>query len=489
MGWVRTAAIGGVGLGVVAVVAGAGLAVRADTAAFEAPDASGLLRVDVDAGKVAQDLSALIQLPTITPVLQGEPDWRDAGVGEDGLPSDPPWIAMLRSRWVAPQGWRTARVDRGLAVFIDTPDARPPVLWLSHVDVVPVSDPERWTHPAFDGVVGDGFVYGRGALDNKASVVAQLEALRLLGQAGQVPSRDLVLLITPDEEVGGECAQAAVADLAALGHPEVVIDEGSYLLPDLLEGSLIGAVAVSEKTFVNYAVTARGEDRPSSMPQPPSAVDRLAEALHRLATWDSPSALPAPLVAGLRRAAPTRPFPDNVVLGNADLLGFVVKPVVQGSAAGNAVTRDTVATTLVRAGVKDNVIPGIATANVNARLRPETEPEAFLEVLQDVLGDGVEVALDGEWTRGGPGRWDTETFAAFERVIPAVAPGAVVIPSVTPGTMDARYFAAAGLQTYRFHPFVAPAALRASIHGTDEKIPVEELVRGVQFYALLAQAL
>lgn len=489
MGWTRTLGIGlGASVGV-GLLAFAGLAWRADTGAFAPPDASGLVDVEVDGPRVADALSQLIRLPTITPVAEGEVDWREPVVDASGEAVEPAWIRLLRDRFLTEGGWRTARVGRGLAVFVDSPDERPPVLWLSHVDVVPVSDPDRWTHPPFEGVVEGGIVYGRGALDNKASVIAQLEALRLMTQAGRAPSRDLVLLITPDEEVSGDTARAAAEDLAVLGHPEVVIDEGSYLLPDLFPGTLVGAVAVSEKTFVNYAVTARGEDRHSSMPRPPSAVDELTNALHRLATWDSPSALPEPLVVGLRRAAPTRPFLESVVLGNADLLGFLVKPLVQRSPAGNAVTRDTVAATIVRAGVKDNVIPGLATANVNARLRPETEPERFLEILREVMGDGVEVTLDGAWTRGGPGRWNTETFAALERVIPAVAPGVVVIPSVTPGTMDARYFAAAGLETYRFHPFLAPAELRATLHGTDERLPVEELVRGVRFYQLLAQAL
>lgn len=468
--------LGGVSLGVLA---------WRSPGAWSPPSADGLAPVDVDADRAAEALAELVRLPTVTPVEPGQPDWRDPPSEEQS----PAWIAWIRERWIDPLGLRSERVGRGLAIFVDAPDDRAPILLLSHVDVVPVSDLDRWTHPPFDGVVADGIVYGRGTLDNKGSIVAQLEAIRLLLEGGGRPSRDVVLLITPDEEVGGETAQLAASDLARLGHPAAVLDEGSYLLPDLFPGALVAAVAVSEKTFVNYTLQARGEDRHSSMPQPPSAVDHLALALHRVGTWDTPSALPAPLVEGLRRVAPTRPFPESLVLGNADWLGPLVKPLVQRSPAGNAITRDTVATTLVRAGVKDNVIPAHAQANVNARLRPETSPEAFLEQLQARVGPDVEVSLGGTWERSGPGRWDTDLFEAIERVVPLVAPDAVVIPSVTPGTMDARYFAAAGLPTYRFHPFIAGEALRASIHGTDERLPVAELARGVQFYHLLLQAL
>lgn len=483
--------LGGGALAVSVALAGAvgALAWRAQGAGWVPPSAEGLVDIDASGEIAAQALAQLVRMRTITPVPEGEPDWRDPGEGVDGAPTDPAWITWIRQRWTDPLDLRTARFGRGLVVFVDGPDDRPPVLWLSHVDVVPVSDPARWTHPPFDGVVADGVVYGRGTLDNKGSIVAQLEAVRHLREAGRAPSRDVVLLITPDEEVEGDTARQAASDLAALGSPAAVLDEGSYILPDLFPGAVVAAVAVSEKTFVNYTVRAVGEDRHSSMPVPPSAVDRLASALDRIGTWDTPSALPAPLIEGLRRLGPSRAFPESLVLSNADLLASLVEPIVQGSAAGNAITRDTVATTLVRAGVKDNVIPAVAEANVNARLRPETDPEVFRDALQARVGPGVTVTLEGAWERAGPGTWDDPLFAAIERVVPAVADGAVVIPSVTPGTMDARYFAAVGLPTFRFHPFVADAALRAGIHGTDERLPVAELARGVRFYHLLLQAL
>ncbi len=484
----RRIMLGLAGVAGVAVVAVAGLGWRAAGSGWDPPALpDGVVDVAPDPDRLASSLAALIQLPTMTPVEEGAVDWRDPGVDALGQPVEPAWIRLLREIWLDGLDATVSQVGRGLAIRLDGPSEAPPALWLAHVDVVPVSDPDGWTHPPFAGVVADGVVHGRGALDNKASIAAILEAMRLLQAQGRAPSRDVVLLITPDEEVSGATAQLAASDLSLVGDPAFVLDEGSYLLPDLFEGVLVGAVAVSEKTFVNYRLVARGEDRHSSMPQPPSAVDRLVAGLDRIGTWDTPSALPAPLIEGLRRMAPTRAWPESWVLANADLLEPVVRGIVQASPAGNAITRDTVATTLIDVGVKDNVIPRVAVANVNARLRPQTAPDAFRDAIQARVGPEIEVTVDGEWAQGAPGRWDTPLFAALETVIPAVAPGAVVIPSATPGTMDARYFAAAGLPTHRFHPFVADAALRASLHGTDERIPVEELVRGVRFYHLLLQ--
>ena len=338
-------------------------------------------------------------------------------------------------------------------------------------------------------MVADGFVWGRGALDNKASTVAQLEAVRWLREAGGEVARPVHLVVTPDEEVGGATAsRVATEHLDLLGPPEAVLDEGSFLIPDILEPVLLGSVAVAEKTYRSYRLVARGQGGHSSMPRGESALDVLVPALDRLAHWDGGSEVPEAMIEGLRRAAPQVPFPNWVVLGNADVLEPVVRKVVQGSAAGNAITRDSCVATMVDAGVKDNVLPEVATAVVNCRLRPTTDPEAFDDVLLGVLGDSRITLEEQEWgAHAGISPWDTPFFESLEAVIPRVAPGAVVIPGHTPGTMDARHFAAQGVPTYRFHPFVVDAAERERLHGTDERLAVAELGRAVRFYRLLLQ--
>lgn len=471
----------------------AGLTLRAGQRAPGPVDAPDRPPPAVDGERVAEALAAYLRIDTQRPA--GPDSWpvRTVVVDDTTEPptvrSRPAWIAHLEDGWTTPLGLRTARLGEGFAVFVDTPDPRPPVLWLSHVDVVPV-DAEDWTVPPFEGRIDDTWVWGRGALDNKASTICQLEALRLLTEAGLTPSRDLVLLVTPDEETSGATAQAAAADLAALGNPEVVIDEGSYVLPDFLSDLTVAAVAVAEKTYVSYDLTVRVDGGHSSMPRGASSIDVLTAALQRIATWETEDGLTDVFVEAFRRLGPHRAYPESIALGNADLLGPVLLPIVQRTAAGNAVTRDTIAATIVQAGVKDNVIPTTARATLNARLLPTTDPEDFLARLTARVADERVVIEASAWpANAGISRWDTPTFEAVERSVHAILPDAVVIPSLTPGTMDARYFAAQGLTAYRFHPFVVDAEERARIHGVDERIHRDDLTRGVQFYWSLAQAL
>lgn len=489
------------GVAVVVVVALAGLTLRASGPGWERPEVVPAVEA-VDADDVAAKLASLLRVDTRQP--PGPPGWDrvspsvDAGADEDDAadaaepePGEPAWVALLRETWLDPLDLRWERFGEGLAVFVDADDPRPPVLWLSHVDVVPVDDREldRWSYPPFDGTVADGFVWGRGALDNKASIVCQLEALAWLKASGRSPSRKIVMLITPDEEVSGATAQlgASPEGLARLGGPNVVIDEGSFVLPDFLPGSLVGAIAVGEKTFVSYDLVVEGDGGHASMPTGQAPADVLVDALARLRAWRTPAGLTPVFLEGFGRIAPYRGFVERVLLANADLLQPLLLPRVQASPAGNAVTRDTFALTILDAGVADNVVPTRAQATLNARLLPDTEPDAFLAQLTAAVADErVRIEPRGWPTRAGWGPWDTPTFTALEHALVAAVPEVVVIPSLTTGTMDARYFGAAGLEHYRIHPFVLDSRERERFHGIDERIAVEDLVRGVRFYGELA---
>lgn len=452
------------------------------------PPFDGVVPGEVDAADLAARVAAYIAIPTVQPA---GPDGLPTVTLEDGT-TRPAWLHHLVTTEVEPLGLRWAEVHGGLAIFVDTDDTRPPILWLSHADVVPVAADEvpRWTHPPFDGVVADGFVWGRGALDNKASTLAQLAAIRWAREAGVSPSRDLVLLVTPDEEVGGETAGAVAADLASIGHPEAVIDEGSYLLPDLFPGQLVAAVAVAEKTYATFELVARADGGHSSMPKGAGAIDVLAEALARVEAWETPSAVPPDLAEGLTRVASTQAFPTSLALAHPQALSALVLPSLQKSPGGNAVSRDTVVATMLSAGVKDNVIPSEARAVLNARLRPETDPDAFLAELTAVVADPRVEVVSHPWNaRGGIASWTSPTFRALETAVPAVVPEAIVIPSRTPATMDARHFAAAGLDAYRFHPFEVDASERGRLHGLDERLAVDQLARAVRVYGVLLQTL
>lgn len=432
-------------------------------------------------------LSTYIQIDTQQP--PGPQSWP---VDETGQYVHARWIVET---WVEPLGLPHQVLDGGtLIVPVDTPDTRPPVILASHADVVAVDEADlgRWTHHPLSGAIADGYVWGRGALDNKASTVVTFEALRELMEGGGMPSRDLIILVTPDEEVAGELGAKLVSErmLPELGSPTVVIDEGSLVLPDFYEPLVVAAVAVAEKTYVTVELTVRGEGGHSSMPTRDAPTMVLSRALARVADWETEDGLTEQMAETLRRISEREELPTSLALGYPEVFEPVLLSIVQATPAGNAVTRDTVAITMLDAGVKDNVVPNEARATLNARLMPGKDVEVFLGELAAVIDDDRVELTPAAWPAvAEPGSWETETFAALEAVIPRHWPGAVVAPIVTPGTTDSRFFGAAGLETYRFLPFELDAGERKKIHGIDERITLENLERAQDFWLDLLQAL
>ncbi len=477
---------------VLLVLAGSALALlvwRARGPAW-APPPCELVPAPVDPQRVAEGLAGYLRIDTSIPPGQGA--WPTVG-GEQA------WVGYLRERWLSPLGLEHRLLPGGsLAIFVPAVDPRPPALFLAHVDVVPVGEGSeaRWTHPPFGGVIADGFVWGRGALDNKGCVVMALEALRLMREADAAPSRRLVILVTPDEEENGlEGSGRVVRDhLEELGSPTVLFDEGSFVLPDFYPGLTVGAVALAEKRFVRVSLRVEGEAGHASMPGPdtPSAV--LARALQRVVDWEPPAELGPALEETLWRIGGAKGFPLRIVLRNAALFWPLLRGIFERSSGGNAVIRDTVAITVLRAGAKENVLPASAEAILNARLLPGHPPERFLAKLRERIGDDRVQLSHRCWPgEDRPGRWDTPAFAALEAALGAsVGPlpdPLVVVPITTPGTTDSRWFSEAGLEAYRFHPLLLDAGERARLHGIDERVSLDNLARGTRFYQLLFRLL
>jgi carboxypeptidase PM20D1 len=444
----------------------------------------------VDAARVAELLSGYVTIDTSNP--PGYEAWPREG-------EMPAHVAYLLEHWVKPLEleYRLLAGDN-LAIFVPGPDDRRPAILLSHADVVPVdpADEGRWTHPPFSGIIEDGVVWGRGTLDNKGSAVMYLEAVRLLRQRGDHPSRSLVILVTVDEEVGGANGSGRIVrdHLEELGNPEIVLDEGSFILPDFLTGYAVGAVALAEKRFVSVRLSVEGEGGHASAPRPDSPPAVLARALHRIATWRTRSRIHPIVREALWRIGGAQGFPAKLVMRNPGVFRRVILGVLQKNPGGNAVIRDTAAITILRGGIKDNIIPGKVEAAVNARLLPGSLPEDFLRALSARIDDDrVQITTEFWPGRDRPTPLDTTTFRAIEAVAGAVfaelSNPLVMIPMIAPGATDCRYFAEAGLECYRFHPLVLGADVRGGVHGIDERISISNLERGTRFYLNLIQVL
>lgn len=369
-----------------------------------------------------------------------------------------------------------------------------PIVLMGHYDVVPV-DPEAaddWTHPPFGGVESDGFLWGRGALDDKINVIAQLEAVEALLAEGFAPERTILLSYGHDEELGGGEGAASVVSLLEerAVRPALVLDEGGAVA----EGGLIpgldrpvAAIGIAEKGYVSVELVVETPGGHSSVPPPHTAVGILATAIHRLERNPMPSHFGGPMRQTLEAVGPHLDFGPRLVVSNLWLLEPVVERVLVAVPTIAPMLRTTTAATIFHAGVKDNVLPNRARAVVNFRIFPGETVADVVEHVREVVDD-PRIALTPSRKQREPSdvsSTDGEAFALLRRAILDVYPDAIPTPYLITGGTDARYFRAISDGVFGFMPVRADMADVKRAHGNDERIRVDAFVEGVGFYAHL----
>jgi carboxypeptidase PM20D1 len=372
------------------------------------------------------------------------------------------------------------------------PAARP-LLLLAHMDVVPVEPgtEDRWTHPPFGGVVADGQIWGRGARDDKSSVLALLETAEWLLARDFRPARTVYFAFGHDEEVGGQDgAKKVAALLASRGVRADLLDEGSAVLEGVVRGVArpVAAIMAAEKGYMTVQLTVRAEGGHSSRPPAATAVSRLARAVARVQEHPLPTRLVSPVTDMLDRLAPEMGFAARLVVANRWLFDPLLRRRFAADPSTNTVVRTTTAATVFHAGVKDNVLPSEARALVNFRLLPGDSREAVLaHVRRVVADDAVELAEHGGFGNeaSAVSSTDSEFFRLLERTSRELFPDAVVSTGLVSGATDARHYQAVHATRYNFTPARLEEAELPSIHGTDERIGVDNYLGMVRFYVQL----
>jgi carboxypeptidase PM20D1 len=364
---------------------------------------------------------------------------------------------------------------------------------MAHVDVVPLEPGTRedWTHPPFGGVVADGFVWGRGSLDDKASVTGMFEALSILLTSGVRPERTVHLAIGHDEEVGGSRgARALAARVTGDGtSPALVVDEGGAITKGALPGldRPLAVVGVAEKGYLSVELSAEAPGGHSSAPPDSTSIEILNAALGRLLDNPLPSRLDGVTGRMLDYVAPEMGLPMRAALANRWLTAPAITWALNRQPATKAAIRTVQVPTRLDAGVKDNVIPSSATATINYRILPSQSVDEVLRHVRSAIGD-LPVAVDtgqaSEPTRvsdvGGT------PFRVLQRTIREVTSDAVVVaPYLVPGATDSRYYADATDYVYRFLPYTLTPEDRGRIHGTNERISIEDYRTVIRFYVQL----
>jgi carboxypeptidase PM20D1 len=372
--------------------------------------------------------------------------------------------------------------------------AGPPLLLTAHLDVVPVEPgtEARWTQPPFAGVVADGFIWGRGARDDKSSVLALLEAVELLVAAGYQPPRTVYLAFGHDEEIGGrQGAKQIAALLQSRGvRAEFVLDEGSAVLQGLVEGVArpVAAINAAEKGYLTVRLTTREAGGHSSRPPAQTAVGRLARAVARVQDRPLPARLERPVTDMFDRLVPEMGFGKQLALANRWLFGPLLLRTLAADPTTNALIRTTTAPTVIHAGVKDNVLPSEATALINFRLLPGDSIEDVMQHVRAAVDDpAVEIGPGSDFNSeaGAPAPLDSAGFRLLERTALETWPDAVVSTGLVIGATDARHYQGVAAARYNFSPQVLGAGDLPTIHGTNERIAVDHYLDMIRFYVRL----
>jgi carboxypeptidase PM20D1 len=430
--------------------------------------------------------------------------WRTVSVAEGAVHDQSQWLGLhdwMQQRYPRVHAQLKREVIAELSLLYSWTGSSPelpPIVLMAHQDVVPINmaTHREWAHPPFAGTVADGKVWGRGALDNKASMVALLEAVETLLAAGHRPQRTVLLLFGHDEEIGGSGVQAAVALLKERGQiPELVLDEGFMVIEQFpLTGKPAGIIGVAEKGYLTLRLRAPAAGGHSSMPPRDSGAVRLARAIVALDEQQLPGSVNDPPVSDLLRAvAADMPWLQRAALANQWLTAALVQRQLSATPAGNALLRTTTAPTMLEGSVKDNVLPQAATALVNFRIHPrDSRASVEAHVRRVVTPFAIEVepaaqVLSAEASPIAP--TNSDGYRTLEALARWAGDGAPVGAGLVLGATDARHFAGLTAAAYRFMPIVASPAEIAGFHGSNEHISVANLGRLVEGYARLISTL
>jgi len=365
------------------------------------------------------------------------------------------------------------------------PDPSRALLLLGHLDVVGAQK-EKWSVDPFGAVVKQGYLYGRGAIDDKGMVIANLAVLVALKRGGVRLDRDVIFLAEGDEEESGAFGIDFVInkhwDKIAAGF---AINEGGRVT--LKDGKVqYVAIQASEKLPVNVTVIATGPSGHGSLPRKDNALVHLAAAVAKLGVYEAP-VKPTTVVRRyfeeLAKVEDAETAKWMRALETPERMEHAARVLSEANAVWSSMLRNSVAPTMLNAGIRTNVVPSEARANLNIRLLPGESIEPLVEQFKKLVNDPqvrfqVEPALRPP---APPSSIETDLYRTIERVSPTVFPGAIVLPFLSPGATDSAQLRLRRVEAYGLLPFPLTEEDERRMHADDERIPLEAFRKGIAY--------
>ena len=440
--------------------------------------------VPVDADAMAGRLSGALRIPTISH------DDRSNFDAEAFLE----FHAYLEANFPEIHRVATREIINGYSLvyrFEGRDSALKPALFMGHMDVVPV-DPataDDWYYPPFSGEVAGGIVWGRGAMDDKLTVLALMEAMELLISNGGQPARTVYFAFGHDEEVGGNDGAREVArHFKAQGVEfEFVLDEGGAVTQGMVPGveAPVAMIGIAEKGYLNLHLTVNAAGGHSSQPPPHTGAGILAEAIVKVEANPFPADLSA-LAPNFEYLGHTFPLATRIALANNWLFEPLVEKTLLASRTAAASIRTTTAVTMLEGSSKSNILPTRAMAVVNFRILPGDSVASVTEHIRTAINDDrVEISAHMANEPSPVSSTDSFGFRLLEKTIRGTDENVLVAPYLVQGGTDAKHFVELSDSVYRFMMFRADPATMKRVHGVNEQIAIADYVEAVRFYHAL----
>ena len=367
-----------------------------------------------------------------------------------------------------------------------------PAIMMAHYDVVPVLE-EAWDMPAFEGIIKDGCLWGRGALDTKVTFNGIMFSAEHLIAEGFTPEADIYFAFSGGEEVNGRGAVNIVDYLEEHGiEPAFVIDEGGAVVENVFPGvsAPCGLVGIAEKGMMDVRYEVHSGGGHASAPKPNAPIDRLSRACTAVLKDPFPTHLSVPVAEMFDTLGRYSSFVYKVIFANIKIFLPVLDLLCKKSGGElNALMRTTVAFTQMKGSDASNVIPPSAFMVSNIRLNPEDTMDSALERLKKSVDDE---AVEINYTHGmNPSRVSRTDCEGWDKVASAVAStwrGCIVSPYLMMQCSDSRHYGRISDKVYRFSALDLTAEERATIHGNNERIRLETAHRAVEFYIRLMKS-
>jgi carboxypeptidase PM20D1 len=364
-----------------------------------------------------------------------------------------------------------------------------PIVLMAHQDVVPIEagTESLWTVDPFAGEIKEGFIWGRGTTDDKINLISLLEAAEKLLQNNFQPEQTIYFSFGHDEEVSGTGAIAVAALLKERGvEAEFVMDEGGIITSNQIPGITkpIALLGTSEKGFLSIVLSVEKAGGHSSMPAPETAIDILTKAIVRLRAKPFEARFSESMSGFIESLGPEMPFVQRMAFANAWLFKGMIVSAYESSPGGNAMVRTTVAPTIIQAGIKDNVIPTLATATINFRLLPDDKGEAVINKVKEIIADDrVTISIYGdEFSEASAVTpMNSSGYQRIEKAIKSSYADLLTSPFLMIGATDSRYFDEVSPNIIKFSPMIDPIGF----HGVDERVSLESYKTALWFYEQL----